>query len=146
MANLLGWMLVFHVLGFVFWMGSLLVVTQLMGVHTRSASAEVRETLGRFEGKLFNGIAHPGAIIVILSGILMFSINPEYYGRATWMRVKLSLVALMVVLDVIAYASHRKLRAGGSKLTRGRCMTLHGMISIAFIGILIMVLVRPFGG
>jgi protoporphyrinogen IX oxidase len=146
MANLQGWILVFHILGIVFWIGSLLIVTRLMAVHAGASSPEVRETLSNFEGKLFNGAAHPGGLITILSGLLMFSINPEYYGHAVWMQIKLSLVLVMIILDVIAFVSYRRLRVVGTSLTRGRFMALHGIASLVFIGILIMVLVRPFGG
>lgn len=146
MANFQGWILVFHILGIVLWVGSLLVATQVMAAHTAAPSQEVRETLNRLERKLFNGGAHPGALIVILSGILLFSTNPEYYGHARWMQIKLAFVVVMIIIDVMAYSAHRRLRAGGVNLTRGRFMALHGLASLVFIGILIMVLVRPFGG
>lgn len=145
MVNEQGWILVFHILGIVLWVGSLLVVTQLMAAHAQTGSAEVREILGKIEGKVFGGGVHLGAIITIISGFLIFSINPEYYGRATWMHIKLGLVLVFIVLDVLAYLAHRKLRAGGN-LSRGRCMALHGIAALVFAGILIMVLVRPFGG
>jgi protoporphyrinogen IX oxidase len=145
MVNYQGWILVFHVLGIVLWVGSLLVVTQLMAAHADAVSPDVRETLAKIEGKIFGGGVHLGAIVTIISGILMFSINPEYYGRATWMHIKLALVLVFIVLDALAYTAYRKLRAGGN-LSRGRCMALHGTAALVFAGILIMVLVRPFGG
>ncbi len=145
MVNYQGWILVFHILGIVLWVGSLLVVTQIMAAHAGATSSEVREALSRIEGKLFGGGVHLGGVVTIVSGILMFSIYPVYYGRAPWMHVKLALVAVFLVLDILAFLTHRKLRAGGN-LTRGRCMALHGIAALVFVGILIMVLVRPFGG
>ena len=146
MVNLQGWILVVHILGIVLWVGSLLVATQIMAAHAVAQSQEVRETLSKLEAKLFNGAAHPGGLLTILTGLAMFSINPEFYGHAIWMQIKLALVVVMVILDVMAFAGYRRLRSGEEHWTRGRFMALHGLTSLVFIGILIMVLVRPFGG
>lgn len=144
MGTLLAWTLVFHILGIVFWLGSLLVVTHLLAYDAESASLEVHEVLNRLEGKLFKGIAHPGAIITIISGAILISTNPQYYVHAAWLHAKLFLVAILIVLDAITYIRARAFHAGKIVLRRKECMMLHGGIALVFIGILIMVLVRPF--
>lgn len=144
MGILIAWTLVFHILGIVFWLGSLLVVTHLLAYDAESESAEVHEILGRLEGKLFKGIAHPGAIITIVSGAILISTNPHYYLHAVWLHIKLFLVVILIVLDVITYIRARAFQAGRITLRRKECMALHGGIALVFIGILIMVLIRPF--
>ncbi|HET7214948.1 MAG TPA: CopD family protein [Terriglobia bacterium] len=144
MGTLLAWTLVFHILGIVFWLGSLLVVTHLLAYDAESASPEVHEVLNRLEGKLFKGIAHPGAIITIISGGILISTNPQYYLHAAWLHVKLFLVIILIVLDAITYIRARAFHSGRIVLRRRECMMLHGSIALMFIGILIMVLVRPF--
>ena len=37
---MVAWTLVFHIVGLVFWLGSLLVVTQILAIHTEEASPE----------------------------------------------------------------------------------------------------------
>jgi protoporphyrinogen IX oxidase len=144
MGTLLAWTLVFHILGIVFWLGSLLVVTHLLAYDAESESVEVHEVLNRLEGKLFKGIAHPGAIITILSGAILISTNPQYYMHAAWLHVKLFLVIILIALDVITFIRAKAFHAGKITLQRKECMMLHGGIALVFIGILIMVLVRPF--
>lgn len=144
MSNELEWLLVFHLLGIVFWLGALLIVTHLLAADSEAASEETHQVLGRLETKLFNGIAHPGAAIVIISGLLMIMTNPHYYLSRGWLRAKLILVAGLVVLDFITYRRMRAFKAGTAKLQRKQCMALHGAIALLFIGILVLVLVQPF--
>ena len=144
MGTFLAWTLVFHILGIVFWLGSLLVVTHLLASDAESESTEVHEVLNRVEGKLFRGIAHPGAIITVISGAILISTNPQYYLHAPWLHVKLFLVVILIVLDAITYIRAKAFHAGKIVLRRKECMMLHGIIALVFIGILIMVLIRPF--
>jgi protoporphyrinogen IX oxidase len=144
MGTLVTWTLVFHILGIVFWLGSLLVVTHVLACDAESKSAEVREVLSRLEAKLFNGIAHPGAVIAVISGAILISTNVHYYLHAAWLHVKLLLVAILIVLDAITYVRAKAFHASRIKLQRKECMMLHGGIALVFIGILIMVLIKPF--
>lgn len=144
MSTVFNWTLVFHVLGIVFWLGGLLVVTHLLAEDTEVASEETHQTLGRLEAKLFNGIIHPGAAIVILSGLVLLMTNPRYYLDASWLRVKLVMVAALIVLDWITYRRMRAFKAGRIKLERKQCMALHGAIALVFTVILILVLIQPF--
>lgn len=144
MSTLIAWTLVFHILGIVFWMGSLLVVTHLLAYDAESTSAEVHEALDRLERKLFNGLVHPGALITIISGIILISTDTQYYLHAVWLHVKLFMVVVVIVLDAITAIRARAFHAGKIKLQRKECMALHSGIALAFTVILIMVLVRPF--
>lgn len=144
MGTLLAWTLVFHILGIVFWLGSLLVVTHVMATDADADSEEVHEALNRLEGKLFKGIAHPGAIITVISGAILISTNPQYYVHAAWLHAKLFLVIILIVLDVITYIRAKAFHAGKITLQRKECMILHGGIALLFIAVLILVLIRPF--
>ncbi len=143
MSTLIAWTLVFHILGIVFWLGSLLVITHVLAYDAESESMEVHEVLNKLEGKLFNGIAHPGAIITIISGAVLISLNPQYI-HAPWLHFKLFLVVILIALDAITYVRAKAFQAGRIALRRKECMALHGGIALIFIGILIMVLIRPF--
>ena len=144
MSTVMAWTLVFHILGIVFWLGSLLVVTHVLAFDAETESEEVHEVLNRLEAKLFNGIAHPGAIIAVISGAILISTNPQFYLHAAWLHAKLFLVVILIVLDAITYVRARAFHAGRITLRRKECMMLHGGIALMFIGILVMVLIRPF--
>src|SRR5208337_5263500 len=96
---MLAWTMVFHIVGLVFWLGSLLVVTQILALHTGETSPETRATLGRLESKLLTGLAHPGAAIMVVTGFLLVSHDPNYL-REHWLHAKLFLVVILVALDL----------------------------------------------
>ena len=141
---MVAWTLVFHILGLVFWLGSLLVVTQILAVHTEENSPETRATLERLEMKLLKGLAHPGAALVVITGVVLISRDPHYL-REHWLHGKLFLVIVLVVLDLRVTFRARAFQEGKIVLSRRECMALHGAISLVFFAILILVLIKPFG-
>jgi putative membrane protein len=141
---MIAWVLVFHLTGLVFWLCSLLVVTHVLAIHSEEPSIEGRETLGRLEMKLLKGMAHPGAAVMVISGVIMIGENPHYL-REHWLQAKLLLVALLVILDLRVYFRTKAFLAGRIELQRLECMALHGGISLVFFAILILVLLKPLG-
>ena len=141
---MVAWTLVFHIIGLVFWLGSLLVVTQVLAIHTEETLPEARATLARLETKLLKGLAHPGAALVVITGVLLVSQDPHYL-REHWLHGKLLLVIILVVLDLRVTFRARAFQEGKIELSRRECMTLHGAISLVFFAILILVLIKPFG-
>lgn len=139
-----AWLLVFHLVGVVFWFGSLLIVTRILAVHTEESSADARQALARLEKLVFNRMAHPAAAVVVLAGISLIFTNPHYYLRAHWLHAKLLLVLLMIGLDLWLYVRAGAFHAGRDTLRRGECMAFHGTIAATLLAVLILVLVKPF--
>ncbi len=141
---MVAWTLVFHLIGLAFWLGSLLVVTHILAFHVEETSDEARATLGRLEMRLLHRLAHPGAAIMVITGVLLVTQDPLYL-RERWLHAKLLLVAILIGLDLIVYLRVKAFNAGSIQLRRGECMALHGAIALVFFGILILVLTKPFG-
>jgi putative membrane protein len=139
---MIAWILVFHLTGLVFWLGSLLVVTHVLAIHSEEPSTGTRATLGRLETKLLKGLAHPGAAVMVISGLIMIGENPHYL-REHWLQAKLLLVALLLILDLRVYFRTAAFLAGRAELRRRECMALHGAVSLVFFAILILVLLKP---
>jgi len=138
-----AWLSVFHIIGIVFWVGSLLIVTHVLAVQQAEVSPKVRDALGQLEMRVFKQLAHPGAAIVLLSGIALFLVNRFYYLHAGWMHVKLLLVALLVALDLGIYSRAKAFQAGRINLESRECWAMRGGVALVFSGILIMVLLKP---
>ncbi len=51
---------------------------------------------------------------------------------------------ILIALDLIAYVRARASEAGRIVLQRRECMALHSGIALVFIGIVILVMVKPF--
>jgi putative membrane protein len=143
MNSPVAWALVFHILGFVFWVGGLLVTTTVLALHTQQDLPQARLPLEHLEVKLLRGMAHPGAAITVLAGLTVLWIQPGYIHQH-WLHAKLFLVAVLIALDLVVYTRTKAFHKGEIKLERRECMILHGAISLVFLGILIMVLIKPF--
>ncbi len=139
-----SWTLVFHILGFVFWIGSLMIVTNMLGRHAEETAAEARQAFGRMEMRLLNGMANPGAVLTIVTGIILIYTNPSYYLRASWLHAKLVLVVILMGLHWVVLSRAKAFVAGRIDLQRRDWMTLHGAVTLIFLGILILVLPGQF--
>jgi uncharacterized membrane protein len=142
--DIVAWTLVFHLIGMVFWLGSLLAVTHILAMQTETRSPEARSALGRLAAKLLKSLAHPGAALMVLTGSILVGENPHYL-REHWLQAKLVLVALLIILDLRLYFRGKAFLAGRIELKRRECMAMHGAISLLFFGILVLVLLKPFG-
>ena len=140
---MVAWMLVVHLVGLVFWVGSLLAATLVLAVHTREPSEEARAALGRLETKLLKGLAHPGAALMTISGIVLLVFLP-YALREIWMYLKIVLILILIALDLRLSFRARAFQAGKIEMQRSECMMLHGIISAIFLAIVVLVIVKPF--
>lgn len=138
-----AWALVFHVVGFVFWMAGLMVATQVMAAESVEDSAEARRALERLERVLFKGVAHPGAAITVVSGITVVAIQPGYLYQH-WLHAKLTLVAVLIALDVMAWFRAREFHKGVAPLKRSFCKAIHGATAATFLAIVVLVMIKPF--
>lgn len=141
---MVAWSLVFHIIGLIFWLGSLLVVTQVLAIHTEESFPDTRAALARVETKLLRGLAHPGAAIMVISGVVLVALHP-YLLRQHWLQVKLLLVIILIALDLRLTFRTAAFHEGKVELSRRECMVLHGAISLVFFGILVLAMIRPFG-
>jgi uncharacterized integral membrane protein (TIGR00701 family) len=134
------WTVLFHVVGLVFWIGGLLVASSLFGQHSEERSPEGRLTLAQVGLRMMNGMATPGAIITIITGIILVDIRGAAILRETWLQAKLILVMCLIVLHIIGYVRFRRVSAGTLRVPRRSWMVLHGAISLVFFAILVCVL------
>ena len=81
---------------------------------------------------------------MIITGILLVS-EDTHVLREAWLHGKLLLVVILIVLDLRVTFRAKKFHEGKIEMTRRECMALHGAISLVFFGILILVLIKPFG-
>lgn len=137
---MLLWTVLFHVVGIVFWIGGLLVATSLFGQHAEEGSAEAKGALLQAGGRMLKGMATPGAIITIITGVILIELRGASVLRETWLQAKLILVVALLALHGIGYSRARRLSAGTLRVPRKSWMILHGAISLVFFGILICVL------
>ncbi len=137
---MVAWTLVFHVVGFVMWIGGLMIATQVLMQHAEAATEDARRALGTLANKVMSSMALPGALLALVSGAILVATNPAYYLHARWLQLKLVCVLILIVLHLVGASRARDVLAGRATATRGEWLRLHIFISLVFLSILIFVL------
>lgn len=138
-SNPVAWVLVFHLVGMVFWIGGLMLAVAAAGAAGEDEAARAQRAQLAHKG--LRGFAHPGAALMIVTGGLLIYLLPEV-RMAGWLHAKLALVAILIGLDVALTLQVR--RMPGHELPPARLGMFHGTISLIFLLILVLVLVKPF--
>ncbi len=138
-----AWLLVLHLPAMVLWVGSLLVVTSVLAAHCREAGVEARNALARLENKIFRRMVHPGAALMVITGVLLVLSEPQFYMREPWLHAKLLLVVFLVGLDLRIYFRAKAFQSGKVEMQRGECIGLRAGVAAVFLGILILVIIKP---
>jgi protoporphyrinogen IX oxidase len=137
-----AWILAFHVFGVILWMGSLLVLTSLMGL----VGDEVGVSKERFlvaARRLFNSSANGGAMAAIGFGILLILLEPSVL-RQGWLHIKLLLVLVVIVMHVRLFRRITALEAEPSGANRREFAMTHGILSLLLLAILLLVFLKPW--
>ena len=138
-----AWALVFHVVGFVFWMAGLLMATQALAAQAEESAPEARAALARYEMKLIKGFVYPGSAITVVAGAVVLWLQPDYLHQG-WLHAKLFLVVLLLGLNVKVHWRAKAFAVGRVELRKRDGRMLHGIASLLFLLIVILVMIKPF--
>ena len=135
------WLKVFHVVGFIFWMGGLMVLTRIQAFRAGEAP-EVQDRLAPLEKKVYWGFAVAGLVLTLLSGVLLLHLsgwlplNSKLSGAG--FHIKLTFVALLLGVHGVVHAKMKQRAAAGLY------KALHAITGTLLLAIVISVLVvRP---
>ena len=138
-------LLAIHLLGVILWTGGLLNLTRILGYHAREAPA-VRPRYSWLEGRLDFLVTVPGAVITVATGVAQAWLDGSaYFAAATWLQVKLGLVAVVALLHVWVARRHRALARGpaAAPMKRGPYAAIHGTLGLIVIAILFLAVLKP---
>jgi putative membrane protein len=136
------WILAFHLFGVILWLGSLLVLSSLLGL----VAEEVGVSKERFlvaARRLFDISANGGAMATIGFGIWLIFLDPGVL-RQGWLHIKLLLVIVLIVMHARLFRRINALEAEPSGASRREFAIAHGIISALLLAILLLVFLRPF--
>ena len=138
-----GWLLVFHLFGVIFWIGSLLLIASLLAwFPMRSGSPKERFIM--IASRLFFGGCNIGGTVAIVFGILLMVAEPEVL-RQGWLHVKLATGFHPADrLHVRLYQRIVALSDNPSSVSGREFRVIHGMVEHAAIGILALAVIKPF--
>ena len=144
-ASMRSWLLGFHLIGVVLWMGGLLTFSRIMGYHSKEAPA-VRPRFSFLEGRLNGLVALPGAILTILFGVLMtVDYGRAWFRVAMWLHIKLTLVIVVAAIHVFLTLKQRQVakQSPDVPLNRALYASLHGIIGLLVIAIILLATHQP---
>jgi putative membrane protein len=140
-----GWLLAFHLVGVVLWMGGLLSFSRILGYHARELPS-VRPRYSWLEGRLNWLVTVPGAAITIAFGVWLANIYGMPWLRAArWMHWKLALVAVVLLIHAFLTVQQRAIarRSPDAHISRALFAALHGTLGLLLIAILILATTQP---
>lgn len=143
-----SWLLGFHIIGIIMWMGGLFALTRHAGMHVGLKDAP-RPALSLYESKSYFMGALPGMILTVGTGLALLFGNAAgagYFLKAdgiygTTFHVKLLLVVILIVVDQVFLYKMRTFHKDGLG-TRKLFMALHGSIGLGFIIIVLLMMTR----
>lgn len=140
------WIKALHIIAVIAWMAGMLYLPRLFVYHTQvKIGSETSELFKIMERRLLRFIINPAMIIAFGSGIwLMIFINALDPQNGKWMHYKLVLVVIMTIAHgFMARCRHRFAQDKNTYSTKFYRI-LNEVPTILMIGIVILVVVRPF--
>ena len=138
------WVKAAHVVFVIALMAGLLVYPRYKIHQLSSRPGEpLFETMKDASNRLRKVILNPSLILVWIFGLTMLWLNPSLLSMP-WMHVKLLLVLILSGLHGYFIGIGKKIDRGGDGITAKRLRMLNEVPFVLLIGIVIMVIVRPF--
>ena len=140
------WLKAFHLMAIVTWFSGLFYLPRLYVYHAETTDDAGNERFKIMERKLYRGITTPSMVVVVALGLWLISLNASYYLTQPWMHAKLTLVALLIAYH-FACGYYRKVFAEDRNTRSHKFYRVFNELPVfALIGIIILVVVKPFSG
>ena len=144
--DLLAWLRALHVIAVIAWMAGMLYLPRLYVYHADAApGSELSETLKRMERRLLRIIVNPAmALSFGFGGALLAHPGVIDWSGDIWIYVKLALVALLAAYHGLLARWRRDFAADRNRRSARFYRRMNEVPTLAMIGIVVMVVVRPF--
>ena len=144
MGDFYHWVKAVHVIAIVAWMAGMLYLPRIFVYHAGAAvDTATSETFKVMERRLLRAITTPAMIVSLISGACLILMVPEHLSEV-WLHAKIALVIVMVAVHGLL-ARHRRLFANDQNRQSSRYFRiLNEVPTVLLIGIIILVVVRPF--
>ncbi len=134
-----SWLLAFHVLGIVLWMGGLLAACVALA-QSSAADPATRSAIAQSARKLLRVLADPGAALAILAGGWLLGADFSGYLSLRWFQTKLVvLLGVLALHGLIAVSAKRA--AGGATVSTALAWRL--FLGVLFAAAAIVLLSLP---
>lgn len=137
------WLKAVHVIAIVAWMAGMLYLPRLFVYHAGvPVGSPQSETFKLMERRLLRAINTPAMIVVWITG-LWLAYEGGWY-KAHWLHGKILLVVLMTGVHGMLAGATRRFGNDANQKSAGYFRVLNEVPTVLLIGIVILVVVKPF--
>jgi putative membrane protein len=136
------WIKAWHVIFMVTWFAGLFYLPRLFVYHASTTDTAGIERFRVMERRLF-AIMTIGAVMTAAFGLWLIALSPPLLHTG-WMRLKLVLVALLIVYHAWNWRLLRDFAAGRNARSARWYRWFNEIPSLLLIGIVLLAVVRPF--
>lgn len=138
------WLKALHIISVIAWMAGIFYLPRLYVYHaSATAGSELSETLKVMERKLLRIIMNPAMILSFIFGIAMLVQNPDLL-KQPFMHAKLGLVLVMAGLHGYLAKCRKDFARDANRHSARFYRILNEVPTLLMIGIVILVIVKPF--
>lgn len=138
------WIKAVHVIFMTAWMVGMFYLPRLYVYHNDSKRGSEKDKVFQLmESRLLKIIMAPAAVITVLTGIILASI----YGLSAfgfWFHIKVFLVVILAVMHILLAKYAEDFRHGTSEKKTRFFRIFNECVTVVFMLIVIMVVVKPF--
>ncbi len=135
------WLKAFHIIFVVTWFAGLFYLPRLFVYHSAATDAPGRERFVVMERRLF-ALMTLGGALAIAFGVSMVAAAPAYLDFL-WLRVKLALVAALIVYHLWCYKLIRDFRDGRDGHSPRWYRIFNEVPALFLIAIVVLAVVKP---
>ncbi len=145
LSQYLLWIKAFHVIAVIAWMAGMLYLPRLFVYHCQTPpGTEGSERFKVMERKLLRGIINPAMIAVWILGLTLAWLTDAHLQ--TWFQIKFLLVLIMSGIHGVLVRRWRDFAADRNRHSERYYRILNEVPALLLIAIVILAVVKPFGG
>jgi putative membrane protein len=136
------WLKAFHVFGVIAWFAGVFYLPRLFVYHADTHDGPGLERFILMERRLYIMMS-VGAVLAVGFGASMLIAAPGYLSLG-WLRVKMLLVAALIVYHLICFKLLRDFAAGRNRHSANWYRIFNEAPALLLLGIVILAVVKPF--
>ena len=141
------WLKAFHVVAIISWMAGLLYLPRLFVYHCRAEpGSQMSETFKIMERRLAHAIMTPAMIASWVFGLALLGVPGLLSASLRWLVPKLVLVFGLTAMHVLMLRWRREFAEDRNQRPERFYRVANEIPTLLMIGIVILVIVRPFRG
>lgn len=138
------WIKALHIIAMVAWFAGLFYLPRLFVYHADAKDTISIERFKIMEHRLYYYIMLPAALLTLFFGFILMSFSANYYSHATWMHLKLGLVALLIIFHLYCGKCLHDFKLDNNHHSSLFYRWLNELPTLLLIAIVIIAEVQPF--